>query len=83
MSLTAPNTSALEQATEIKQKQQIIKEYICTVQQLADRIALGEQQFGVPYTEAHQAIDDGRIEETVEVCSWLIDIDRFERLERA
>lgn len=72
----------MARAADIEQKQAVISEYLQTVAQLTARIALGEQQFGIAAAEAHRAIDDGRLEETTEVCSWLIDIDRFERLQR-
>jgi hypothetical protein len=71
-----------QQADDVAFAQQVIREYKMTVQGIFARVDAGEVKFGIPYTEAHEAIDDGRLEETAEVCSWLIDIDRYERLIR-
>lgn len=39
-----------------------------------------EAKHGIPSEEIHQAIDDGRLEETFEVCRWIF---AYERLCRA
>ncbi len=49
-------------------------------QQLFHRIHAGEEQFGVPWQQAHAAVRSGALTETFEVCAWLIDINRLDRM---
>jgi hypothetical protein len=34
-----------------------------------------EVKYGIPSEEIHQAIDDGRLEETFEVCQWIFEYE--------
>jgi hypothetical protein len=47
---------------------------------LFSRIHAGEVEYGVPWKEAHAAVRSGQIYETFEVCVWLIDINRLNRM---
>lgn len=49
-------------------------------QALFQRIHAGEVLYGVPWREAHTAVRSGKLYETFEVCSWLIDINRLDRM---
>lgn len=42
-----------------------------------------EEKYGIPSAELHEAIDDGRIQETFEVTTWLMAIDLLARIEIA
>lgn len=44
------------------------------------RVHAGEVEYGVPWYEAHAAVRSGQIDETHEVCVWLIDINRLNRM---
>ncbi|MEZ4505425.1 MAG: hypothetical protein R2848_05995 [Thermomicrobiales bacterium] len=48
--------------------------------QLFHRIHAGEVEYGVSWKEAHAAVRSGQIYETFEVCSWLLDINRLNRM---
>ncbi|MCO5222140.1 MAG: hypothetical protein M9947_11260 [Thermomicrobiales bacterium] len=50
------------------------------IRDLFRRIHAGEVEYGVPWQEAHAAVRSGQIYETFEVCSWLIDINRLNRM---
>ena len=41
-----------------------------------------EAKYGIPSAEVHQAIDDGRLEETFEVCQWIFEYELLSRAER-
>lgn len=70
-------------AEALAQQRRILQDHYEVLRALRGRIAANEARFGVPAAEAHQAIDDGRLAETHDVCKWLIDIDLLERIERA
>jgi hypothetical protein len=38
-------------------------------------VARFEVKYGIPSAEIHQAIDDGRLEETFEVCQWIFEYE--------
>lgn len=42
-------------------------------QDVVDRVHAYEQKYGMTATEAHQAIERRELQETHEVCKWLID----------
>ena len=48
--------------------------------QLEAEVAAFEREFGIPSERVHAAIDDGTLEETGDVCRWLIAIDSLEHL---
>jgi hypothetical protein len=45
------------------------------------RVARFEAAYNLKSSELHDAIDDGRLEESSEVCAWLIDYDVVRRAE--
>lgn len=51
--------------------------------ELAAQVAAYEARFGLPSTEIHDAIDDGRLVETLDVCNWIIDYERLVLAESA
>jgi hypothetical protein len=53
------------------------------VEQLQQRIAVYEQTYGIRSDCLHQAIRDGNVIETGAVCHWIMDYDRFQKIERA
>ncbi len=75
---TAP--TAQELADQLLAEREIIERYFAQVNALRSRVLAYEAQFGIPSSEVHEAIEDGRLQETLEVCKWIID---FERLTRA
>jgi hypothetical protein len=65
-------------AKQLLAEQAVIERYLESVSELKAQVLAYEQQFGIPSSEVHEAIDDGRLDETLEVCNWLIDIDMLE-----
>jgi hypothetical protein len=51
------------------------------LQELRDRVAAYERQFGLPSSEIHAAIDRGDLIETWEVCGWIMDYESLLRAE--
>jgi hypothetical protein len=72
-----------ELAEALIRQRQVLQNHYAMLRNLRARIAANEAHYGLPSAEVHQAIDDGRIEETHQVCKWLIDIDLLERIEHA
>lgn len=52
------------------------------LQELRDRVAAYEREFGMPSTEIHAAIDRGDLIETNEVCSWILAYHRLVRVDQ-
>ena len=75
---TAPTAKAL--ADQLLAEQAVIKGYVEELVALRSRVLAYEEQFGIPSSEVHEAIEDGRLQETLEVCDWIMD---FEVLEQA
>lgn len=51
------------------------------LEELGDRVAAYERQFGMPSSEIHAAIDRGDLVETLEVCKWIMDYESLLRAE--
>lgn len=75
---TAPTSKEL--SDQLLAEREVIERYFEQVNTLRSRVLAYEEQFGILSSEVHEAIDDGRLQETLEVCKWIID---FERLSRA
>lgn len=82
-SIAAGQISPSELATKILEERMILRRHREERAALRLRIAANEARFGIASSELHQAIDDGRIVETAEVCDWLIDIELLARIEHA
>ena len=46
--------------------------------ELRSRVLAYEAQFGIPSSEVHEAIEDGRLVETLDVCEWIMDFEVLE-----
>jgi len=42
--------------------------------ELRSRVLAYEAQFGIQSSDVHDAIEDGRLQETLQVCEWLMDL---------
>ncbi len=38
------------------------------------------QQYGFPLTEIHERIDDGAVQETLDICRWCMDLAMFRQI---
>ncbi|MND09925.1 hypothetical protein D3C83_336340 [compost metagenome] len=47
--------------------------------ELRIRVLAYEAQFGIPSSEIHEAIEDGRLVETLDVCEWIMDLYALEQ----
>lgn len=76
MVLTNPNTlMSKARADQVLAEQAVIKQYVQEMAALRRRVRAYEEQFGIPSDEVHEAIEDGRLQETLEVCDWIMDIE--------
>ena len=82
-SIATGQISPSELPTKILEERMILRRHREERAALRLRIAANEARFGIASSELHQAIDDGRIVETSEVCDWLIDIELLTRIENA
>lgn len=81
MALKNPPTPSLQSQTDrILAEQAVIRRYREQVRALRSRVLAYEEQFGIPSSEIHEAIEAGRLQETLDVTCWIMD---FERLTRA
>ncbi len=51
--------------------------------EVAARVRVYEEQFGLPSAEIHQAIDRGDLVETLAVCKWIMDYEWLTKLDDA
>lgn len=47
--------------------------------ELQDRVLACEAKYGIPSSDVHDAIEEGRLVETLEVCEWLMDLYALEQ----
>lgn len=79
--LTTPSSQAL--ADQLLAEQDVIKRYVENMKAIHSRVLACEEKFGIPSSEIHEAIDDGRLVETLEVCEWIFDVELLERYNAA
>ncbi len=80
MVLTNPTTpTAKALADELLAECDVIKRYVEQMDELRSRVLACEDRFGIPSSEVHEAIEDGRLQETLEVCEWLMDVYMLEQ----
>lgn len=51
------------------------------LEEVRQRVAVYERQFGIPSADIHAAIDRGELIETWEVCGWIMDYESLLRVE--
>jgi len=49
--------------------------------QVAARVRAYEEQFGLPSSDIHDAIDRGDLVETLDVCNWIMDYEWLSQLD--
>jgi hypothetical protein len=67
-------------AKQLLAEQAVIERYLESVRELEAQVLAYEQQFGIPSSDVHEAIDDGRLQETEDVCDWILDFEMLERV---
>lgn len=78
MATTKPSTPSLQSQTDrILADQAVIRRYREEVRALRRRVLAYEEQFGLPSSEIHEAIEDGRLHETLDVTYWIFDYERL------
>lgn len=78
MATTKPPTSSLQSQTDrILADQAVIRRYREEVRALRSRVLAYEAQFGIPSSEIHEAIEEGRLRETLDVTMWIFDYERL------
>ncbi|HET9661464.1 MAG TPA: hypothetical protein VFP05_14095 [Thermomicrobiales bacterium] len=81
MATTKPPTPSLQSQTDqLLADHAAVVRYIEFMRTLQARVLAYEAQFGIPSSEIHEAIDDGRLRETFDVTKWIMD---FEMLSQA
>ncbi|HWP62814.1 MAG TPA: hypothetical protein VNO86_05030 [Candidatus Binatia bacterium] len=53
------------------------------VAEVGPRLKALEERYGVPSAEVRQAVQDGRLEDTYETCSWVILWESYRALTQA
>jgi len=71
--------SSAELSDELVRQITVLRQHSQHVSMLETRIAAYEQQFNIPSSLIHEAINDGRLTETSEVCDWIMDVELLER----
>ncbi len=50
-----------------------------SVRELEAQVLAYEKKYGIPTSDVHDAIEDGRLIETEEVCDWILDSEMLAR----
>jgi hypothetical protein len=53
------------------------------LRELKENVARCEAKFGIPSEDIHDAIEEGRLVETLEVCDWIMDYNSLQRIHAA
>lgn len=75
--------SPAELSDELLRQINVLRQHSKHVSMLETRVAAYEQRFNVPSSRIHDAINDGRLTETAEVCDWIMDVELLERARRS
>jgi hypothetical protein len=70
-----------DMARELLQEAEILRRHAEDIAALRARIAAYERQFGLPSSKIHAAINAGSLQETREVCDWIMDYELLERVQ--
>ena len=71
--------TAQSHAEQLLAEREVIRRYFEQMNALRSRVLAYEEQFGIPSSEVHEAIESGRLQETLEVTHWIIDFERYQR----
>jgi hypothetical protein len=75
MVLTNPTTATFKTLTEQWLDENDTPErHAKYMTELRSRVLAYEAQFGIQSSDVHDAIEDGRLQETLNVCEWLMDL---------
>ncbi len=66
-------------AQELLRQSDVLRRHSVHIATLEARVAASERHYNLPSDQIHAAIDAGTLEETAEVCNWIIDHDLLER----
>lgn len=66
-------------ARELLCQSDVLRRHAAQIATLEARVALAECRYNLSSDQIHAAIDAGTLEETPDVCNWIIDHDLLER----
>jgi len=59
-------------AAELLRQRAVLQQHRETITTMVSRVADYETQFAMPSAQVHRAIESGDLQETAEVCDWII-----------
>jgi predicted transcriptional regulator len=80
VALNQTNLTPKQLADQLLAEMAVIEKYHESVRELEAQVLAYEQKYGMPTSEVHDAIEDGRLVETEEVCDWILDSEMLERV---
>jgi len=69
------NQNAHQVADDLLRQVAIIEEHVAYLREVASRVRSMEQRFSLSSDQIHAAIDAGALEETNDVCNWIMDYE--------
>ncbi len=76
MATTTPKRLTPEQRwEELERERDILERHYQWRADLGNRIKELEARYGITSDQIHDAIDNGQLDETLEVCDWIMDYD--------
>lgn len=68
-----------ELASDLARQMETIKQRRIHLVEVEARIQAFERRYGVASSDLHAAIESGELQETAEVCEWIIDYELLQR----
>lgn len=68
------------QVKELHRDQAVLERHYRRLAEIKANIAECEAKYGITSDQIHEAIENGELKETLEVCRWIMDYERLKRI---
>lgn len=75
--------SPSDAARELLRDAEVLRRHALHVSSLESRVAAFERRYGIASAEIHRAIDAGTLQESEDVCAWIMDHELLEHVREA
>lgn len=67
-----------ERAQKLLQERELLRQHLASLAEMKERVSRYEEKFGLSSNHIHQAIDNGDLVETDEVCDWILTFEALQ-----
>ncbi len=69
-----------KQWEELEREREVLERHYRRLADLRANIAACEEKYGITSDQIHDAIENRELQETLEVCRWIMDYERLKRI---